>query len=113
MKYGKYLNKPTNTNYELIKLINFGIPYLHYANEVNYLIFPNYRIQTFFNTKEFNDIAWTQYWYTSSEKIDMKQFICDITEDSSYMNLQKNPGNMVPRKKLIDENYYIPLLEYY
>lgn len=111
LQYGKYLNKPTETIYEIARLIDFGIHYIHVNNELNYLIFPNHKITTFFNTKEFNDIGWTQYWDASCEKQDMKYIICDVTNDSSYMNLQKNHCKIRPRKQLHERNYNNFLLE--
>ena len=110
--YGKLLGKPTNTTYDFEKLIVYGIHYIHCNNEFNFYIFPKKPIKSFFDTKDFNDIAWTQYWYSSAEKMEFKEFICNITEDDSYMTLQKNPCNIKPRLPLIEDNYQIPIFDY-
>ena len=93
-------------------MINYGLHYIQSNNELNYLIFPEYKIETFFNTKEFNDIAWTRYWYGSCNKEEMKYLICNITEDESYMNLQKNNCKISPRKELDVKNYNNSLLQF-
>jgi hypothetical protein len=115
ISYGKLLNKPTNTSYEIVRLLNFGLEYIHSCNEINYFIFPNHHITTFFNTKAFSDLSWSKYWYQTSldGKPEMKKFICDVTQDDNFMyTLKRNRCKMKKRKEHIKYNYVIPYIMY-
>lgn len=106
--YGKLLGKPTDTNWHIIRLINFGCFYLNGRDELYYTIFPKHRLTSFFDTPDFNDIAWTQFWERTVEddKPEMKRFICEVTQDERMMwGVYRSPTKIPSRLPLIPENY--------
>ena len=108
LEYGKLLNKPTTTNDEIIRLINYGNMYFHGRDELHYIIFPNYRIESFFDTPIFNDISYSQYWNRTVEddKPEMHRFICEVTQDERMMWGVTRVGTKIPpRIPRIQENY--------
>ena len=108
IEYGKLLNKPVDTNDHIIRLINWGSMYFFGRDEIHYFIFPKYRIESFFDTPEFNNIAWTQYWDRSIEddKPEMHRFICETTQDERMMwGVYRSPTNIEPRLKWNKKNF--------
>lgn len=106
--YGKLLGKPTDTNWHIIRLINFGCFYLNGRDELYYIIFPTYKMTSFFDTPEFNNIAWTQYWERTVEddKPEMKRFICEVTQDERMMwGVYRSPTVIPARLERTPENY--------
>lgn len=107
-EYGKLLNKPTDTNAHIIRLLNFGCFYLNGRDELYYVLFPTYRLTSFFDTQEFNNIAWTQYWDRTVEddKPEMHRFICEITQDERMMwGVYRSPTTIPSRLERTTENY--------
>jgi hypothetical protein len=86
-EYGKLLQKPTDTNNHIIRLINFGSKYIAGRDEMNYLISPVHKIYKFFDARIFFNIAWSQYWERDviDDKPEMHRFICDVTQDDRMM----------------------------
>lgn len=110
IEYGKLLNKPTDTNAHIIRMINFGNMYFHGRNELYYTLFPTNQMISFFDTSEFNNIAYTQYWERTilDDKPEMHRFICDVTQDERMMwGVYRSPTNIKPRLPRIKENFRI------
>ena len=86
-EYGRLLGKPTDTNEHIIRLINFGSKYISGRDEMDFLITPIYKIYKFFDTSNFFDIAWSQYWERDviDDKPEMHRFICEVTQDDRMM----------------------------
>lgn len=110
VRYSKILKKPIETNAQIIRLINFGNMYFHGRDELLYTIFPEHRLISFFDTSEFNNIAYTQYWERTilDDKPEMHRFICDVTQDERMMwGVYRSPTNIKPRLPRIKENFRI------
>lgn len=108
IKYGKLLNKPLDTNDRIVRLLNFGNMYIHGRDELHYIIFPMYKITAFFDTNEFNNIAYTQYWDRSiiDDKPEMHRFICDVTQDERMMwGVYRSPTRIPPRLPRTESNF--------
>lgn len=108
LEYGKHLAKPTDNNEHIIRLLNFGSMYFHGRDELHYVIFPRHKITSFFDTDEFNNIAYTQYWDRTvlDDKPEMHRFICDVTQDERMMwGVYRSPTNIPPRLSRIDSNF--------
>ena len=112
--YGRLLQKATNSDYEIVRLLSFGMDYIQMANEINYTIFPKHRIITFFNTKEFSDISWTQYWYRTikDNKPEFHNFICEVTQDDRMYSIQRNPNKIQKRLRRQSVNWIEPIYYY-
>ncbi|WP_455655888.1 hypothetical protein [Phascolarctobacterium sp.] len=108
--YGKLLDKPVDTNAHIIRLLNFGNMYLHGRDELYYTIFPEHKMISFFDTAEFNNIAFTQYWERTilDDKPEMHRFICDVTQDERMMwGVYRSPTKIEPRLPQTRENFRI------
>lgn len=108
LEYGKLLGKPTDNNNHIIRLLNFGSMYFHGRDELHYIIFPLRKITAFFDTSEFNNIAYTQYWERTilDDKPEMHRFICDVTQDERMMwGVYRSPTMIPPRLPRIDFNF--------
>lgn len=109
LEYGKYLGKPTDTNKDIIRLMNFGCMYLFGRDELNFLIFPEQYILSFFDTQEFNNISYTYYWHRSVEynKPEMHRFICSTTNDDRFMWGVYRKGTSIPSRLLYTKENYV------
>ena len=108
LDYGKLLNKPVETNQDIIRLINFGAMYFHGRDELHYIIFPTHRIESFFDTQEFNNIAYSQFWHRSvkDDKPEMHRFICEVTQDDRMMWAVYRQGTVIPPRLVrVPDNY--------
>lgn len=106
--YGKLLDKPVDTNAHIIRLLNLGNMYLHGRDELYYTIFPEHKMVSFFDTTEFNNIAFTQYWERTilDDKTEMHRFICDVTQDERMMwGVYRSPTMIPPRLPRTAENF--------
>lgn len=107
-EYGKLLDKPVDSNDHIIRLINFGSMYFHGRDELYYMIFPVHKLVSFFDTAEFNNIAFTQYWDRTilDDKPEMHRFICDVTQDERMMwGVYRSPTRLVPRLERTPSNF--------
>lgn len=58
--YAGLFGKPVNTNWRIVRLVNFCFSYYRFLCEHP---FPDKEeSRSFFDTQKFTDIAWTQYW---------------------------------------------------
>lgn len=115
MDYGKHIGRPTNNDYEIARLLMFGMFHTHSINEINYILFPKYRVCNFFNTQKFTDIAYTQFWYHNEtyNKPEMHKVIYETTNDGRvFTNIHRVRGKIPPRLKMNQENHIQGIYSY-
>ena len=90
------------------RLMDFSCMYNQQIAEMNYILFPTYFIDSFFNHKDFTDVAFSHFLERTFKdgKPEMKARILEVTEDENITkNTVRKGTRIIPRLMLNEKNF--------